>query len=56
MTPVEFTKAVEELTVEYKNDPEAFHSVADDLMLAILDELGYREGCNIYKKTTKWYA
>ena len=38
------------------SDLEATHLQADKLMCALLTELGYGEGIEIFKNADKWYA
>jgi len=37
-------------------DPIGGHKRADELMLEILESLGYGEGCGIFRSADKWYA
>lgn len=56
MTPEEFTQRMQELWHEYGWDQEVCHRHMEDLMVAVLCELGYGEGVAIFKTTPKWYA
>jgi len=37
-------------------DPERVHSRLDQLMEEVLLELGYQEGIEMIRETTRWYA
>ena len=37
-------------------DIEAGHGAADELMLEVLERLGYGAGCAIFRSAKKWYA
>jgi len=37
-------------------DPKAGHERADELMLEVLESLGYGAGCDIFRSADKWYA
>jgi len=40
----------------YFKDIEAGHVAADELMLEVLECLGYGAGCAIFRSADKWYA
>ena len=58
-------KSKKALTEEYKvklqrcvdnTDREAAHSEADDLLVALLEETGFKAVTKIFAKVEKWYA
>lgn len=53
MSPQEFA---EEMRATFVGDTEGDHSAADKLMCALLRELGYGEGVEIFERAAKWYA
>jgi hypothetical protein len=65
MSPVEFYRAVEALMVKRENirvedywdfkDTVAGHKAADEIMLCILENLGYGAGCALFNAAEKWY-
>lgn len=56
MTPEEFAAEMARIARDAKGDPEAAHSYADKLMLKVLEQHGYGEGCAVFEKMDKWYA
>ena len=63
MTPEEFKFAMMDAsltTYEFESlhyfDHESAHLKMDDLMCQVLRELGYGEGIDIFRQSTKWYA
>jgi hypothetical protein len=44
------------LADENGGDREALHEQADDILVAVLSELGYDELCSLYRAIGKWYA
>jgi 5'-deoxynucleotidase YfbR-like HD superfamily hydrolase len=54
MTPEEFAEKMKEIEISF--DPEKAHSKADDLLCAVLRELGYEDGIKIFEEMEKWYA
>ena len=52
--PEEFRSKMKTLAED--DDPESFHSYADDLMCETLTELGYGEGVKIFEDEEKWYS
>lgn len=59
MTPEEFKKEMEFIasrTREDGYDQEDRHRAADCLMMAVLEEHGYQDGCEVFEKMPKWYA
>ena len=55
MTPEQFRDAMLKLA-NNQQDKEGRHCDMDDLLCAVLEELGYREGVRIFQDTDKWYA
>lgn len=55
MTPAEFADRMKRVSDEC-DDTEIAHSIGDGLMLEILREAGYGEGCDIFEAMDKWYA
>lgn len=50
-------QAIRELKVQQHNsDTEAAHCNADDVLCALLAELGYDDVVEEYRKVSKWYA
>lgn len=56
ITPDEFAKRMRDIHERYSDDEEIVHVEMDDLMCALLRELGYNEGIDIFDYTHKWYA
>ena len=56
MKPKEFRNEMIVLSEMYPNDPEAFHYYADELLCALLRELGYGEGIDVFDAAGKWYS
>ena len=56
MSPEEFEKEMNIIRERCKNDPERFHSHADELMCNLLRANGFGAGVDIFEKTKKWYA
>lgn len=54
MTPEEF--AAKMRAIAAGGDVEGCHSEADGLMLEVLTQLGYGEGCRVFGDMEKWYA
>ena len=59
MTPEEFCEkmkefAGDEFTGDY--DTECAHINADDLMCDILEQLGYKDGVEVFKNMPRWYS
>ena len=55
-TPEEFLNKMLELKAKRKSDPELLHEEANDLLCAMLRELGYGEGVDVYDSMEKWYS
>lgn len=56
MNPKEFAEKMAVIAKYNDRDEESSHVEADDLMCEVLTELGYRDGIEIYRKMTLWYA
>ena len=54
MTPEDFARAMDEIANNI--DPEDSHILADRLLVKVLIEHGYDEGCAIFESMPKWYA
>ncbi len=56
MNPEEFEKKMEEIEKKDPGDWERIHSKQDALMCDLLSSLGYENGIEVFKRTTKWCA
>lgn len=56
LTPVEFEEAMKEIVAEHVGDSEAAHANIDDLMMRLLEALGYGEGLKQVDNVDMWYA
>jgi len=62
MSPGKFHASMAALATQDANgywdflDPIEGHKQADELMLQLLEALGYEEGCAIFRDSDKWYA
>jgi superfamily I DNA/RNA helicase len=56
ITDEQGAKAIKLIVEQYKNDHEAIHGRADDLLRDILMSLGYKKTIKEYDKLTKWCA
>ena len=60
--PAKFCEAMAALATHYEDgywrfkETESGHEAADELMLAVLESLGYGAGCAIFRSAEKWYA
>jgi len=54
MNPKEFLEKC--LSILELDDPEYTHGELDSLVEDLLCELGYQDGINVIRKTTRWYA
>jgi hypothetical protein len=54
MTSQEFKDAITEIA--QNNDIEGGHTKMDELMCAVLKELGYGEGVKVFEDAEKWYS
>ena len=55
ISPKEFAEQMQKRADEI-SDKEWCHGEMDDLMVKVLNELGYEEGTKIFEETPKWYA
>lgn len=37
-------------------DAEHFHGMADNVLCNVLEELGYKDGVEVFRHAEKWYA
>jgi ABC-type uncharacterized transport system fused permease/ATPase subunit len=37
-------------------DTEEAHALADEILVKLLRQLGYKELCDLYERVDKWYA
>jgi len=57
MDEINRTKIVAELVaIKDNDDPEVGHIKADDVLCALLVDLGYDDVVGAYRKIRKWYA
>jgi hypothetical protein len=56
MTPAEFKRKMLEIADTVEVDQEQAHCEGDDLMIEVLRQHGYGEGCRVFNKMEKWYA
>lgn len=54
--PEEFLVICQRILHEDCDDHEAIHSGTDNLMESILIDLGYGEGIELIRNSTRWYA
>lgn len=54
ITPEMFAEKMRELANEWNE--ETGHICADDLMVKVLNQLGYGEGTEIFEGMSKWYS
>lgn len=54
ITPAEFEDRMQ--FIKRNCDPEGGHAMADDLMCAVLRDLGYTKGVEIFEQLDKWYS
>lgn len=54
ITPQKFAEEMRELANDW--DEETGHICADDLMVKVLNQLGYGEGTEIFEGMSKWYS
>ena len=47
---------VEKMKVCARDEPEDGHGKADDVLCALVRQLGYGEVASIFETMTKWYA
>ena len=56
ISPVRFREKMEDAFEVTHGDPEAFHDAADNLMMKVLDQLGYGVGVAFFDEQEVWYA
>lgn len=56
MTPDEFAISMQGLSEKWKYDKELRHITMGTPMCDLLEQLGYKEGIDIFRFTSKWYA
>lgn len=56
VTPALFKEKMQRINEQSKADQELAHARADDLMVKVLQECGYHEGCEVFEEMDKWYA
>ena len=61
ITPAEFEDKMREISTKVTDTfvdyhEEEAHSAADDLMCAVLRDLGYTKGVEIFERMPKWYS
>lgn len=54
MTPEDFKERMEEIAKS--GGGEEPHIEADQLIIELLSQIGYKEGAEIFSKMTKWYS
>ena len=55
ITPQEFARKMRQVG-EQNADVEICHKAADELLLEVLRQQGYGEGCDVFDSMNKWYA
>lgn len=55
-TPEEFTRELKKILAEHSGDNEVLHAKCDELMISLLDELGFVEGVKILLEVDKHYS
>lgn len=55
-SPEEFEKQMKEVVDKYPDDPEASHGKMDDLMMDLLNNLGYGAAVKVFDDSHRWYA
>jgi hypothetical protein len=56
MSPTDFATRMQFIQSQSSKDREGAHSDADELLVAVLRELGYGKGCDVYERMVKWYG
>ena len=56
INPSEFAARMRAIRDEFSDDEEVEHISMDNIMLELLEELGYSEAVAIFNDTPKWYA
>lgn len=55
-TPEQFAAEMGAIRDVSEADPERYHGEADDLLCQMLEELGYKEGVELFRDMEKWYG
>lgn len=53
---IEFTRAMEKIEIRCAGDPEAMHVEFDNLIIKLLQDLGYKCGVEIFERNKLHYA
>ena len=56
ITPEMFAEKMRGIANRYYGDEEMGHIQADGLMIVLLEQLGYKEGAEIFDNMAKWYS
>lgn len=56
ITPEMFAEKMRGIANRYYGDEEMGHIQADGLMIVLLEQLGYKEGTEIFDNMAKWYS
>lgn len=56
ITPEMFADKMRGIANRYYGDEEMGHIQADGLMIVLLEQLGYKEGAEIFENMAKWYS
>lgn len=56
ITPREFEERMAKISNDRSLDEESMHMDADELMIKVLNSLGYSAGTKIFEGMDKWYA
>ena len=64
LTPEDFTSLINQIargaTADWhkkgEGDPEQAHHDADDLIVEVMESLGYHEGIKVYRDMVKWFS
>lgn len=56
ISPEKFAEQMQEIRNRLQGDPERAHIEADNLMVEVLDQLGYGQDTKIFKSLDLWYA
>lgn len=56
MTPQDALDRLEEIVAQDGDDPESEHYEADRVLCALLDELGFDDITEQWKRVAKWYS
>lgn len=56
ITPREFEEQMKGIEADSELCEETRHEAADELMIKVLNSLGYSAGTTIFERMDKWYA